>query len=183
MLLRNPQPRRGVILIVVLALLTLFAIVGLSFVLYSQAEAESSRLHREDKTLRQSLESPDRLMSFYLSKLLYDDYDDATGVYSALRGHSLARSMYGFDYYIDPTTNSLLPNQTAFNGTGRLQIGLQAPNANLITTAFGSPEWQAVNYTYFQADGQLHDPERLGWRALNANPGPITGGFNVPYTY
>src|SRR5215471_18452292 len=125
MLLRKSasgEARRGVILIVVLALLTLFAIVGLSFVLYSQAEAESSRLHREDKSLRQVLESPDRMFGYALSKLLYDEYDDPTGVYSAIRGHSLARSMYGFDYQIgtiiDPNTNLpvpvLVPNQTPF---------------------------------------------------------------------
>src|SRR5713226_1031924 len=69
MLLRHSssETRRGVILIVVLALLTLFAIVGLSFVLYAQAEAEASRLSKEAYTLRQPLESPDRMMSFALS--------------------------------------------------------------------------------------------------------------------
>src|SRR5262249_16388248 len=137
----------------------------------------------EDKTLRQSLESPDRMWSYALSKLLYDDYDDATGVYSALRGHSLARSMYGFDYYLDPTTNSLVPNQTAFNGSGRL---------NVPTPITGLSENLAINYTWFQTAGDpLHDPERIysnaagvTWRAgLGVNPGSITGGINVPYTY
>src|SRR5262249_27163371 len=158
-------------LIVVLALLTLFAIVGLSFVLYSQAEAESSRLHREDKTLRQSLESPDRMWSYALSKLLYDDYDDATGVYSPPRGPSLPGSMYGFDYYVDPTTNSLVPNQTAFNGSGRLNTppptGLAAP---ALPAGVNFTDSVLVNYTAFTAngvpvDGFIRDPERLGWRA------------------
>src|SRR6516165_8094725 len=109
MLLRNAissEARRGVILMVVLALLTLFAIVGLSFVLYAQAEADASRIFREDKTLRQLRESPDRMWSFALSKLIYDEDDNPTygspGIYSAIRGHSLARSMYGKDDYYDP---------------------------------------------------------------------------------
>jgi hypothetical protein len=188
MLLRNSttsEARRGVILMVVLALLTLFAIVGLSFVLYAQAEADASRIFREDKTLRQVLESPDRMFSFALSKLIYDDYDDATGVYSALRGHSLARSMYGLDYYIDPTTNSLVPNQTAFNGTGRLAYpapaGLVAPNP---PPSIGFTDAALVNYTFYANDGFLRDPERLNSRAgLAPNPNAVTGGINVPYTY
>jgi hypothetical protein len=181
--------RRGIILIVVLALLTLFAIVGLSFVLYAQAEAESSRLYKEDKNLRKPLESADRMMAFAWSKLLYDDFDDATGVYSSIRGHSLARSMYGFDNalaYDRSTTNPpvYVPNQTPFNGTGRNVFAT-------VTTPFGVPETQLINYTYFPGDpvaaGQAHDPERLGWGAPilagGANPRPITGGANVPYTY
>jgi hypothetical protein len=197
MLLRNAissETRRGVILMVVLALLTLFAIVGLSFVLYAQAEADASRIYREDKNLRLPVESADRMWSFALSKLIYDEFDDTSGYYSALRGHSLARSMYGQDNNIGasaafPGTTAFAPNQLPFSGTGRLQSpNLTTPFANLL-------EWQAVNYTFFQGDGVAHDPERLYFTPANAvswrnpfanpaqNPGPITGGINVPYTY
>src|SRR5262245_50049998 len=138
MLLRNAlnsEARRGVILMVVLALLTLFAIVGLSFVLYAQAEADASRIYREDKNLRLPVESADRMWSFALSKLIYDEFDDS-GVYSAMRGHSLARSIYGQDNYgftsaISGTT-VFGPNLLAFSGTGRMQ----SPN---LTTPFGIP--------------------------------------------
>jgi len=41
------QPREGVILIVVLALLTLFALVGISFVLYSDSSKKGTRQFRE----------------------------------------------------------------------------------------------------------------------------------------
>jgi hypothetical protein len=172
--------RRGVILIVVLALLTLFAIVGLSFVLYAQAEAESSRLYKEEKTLRQVLESPDRMMAHAWSKLLYDEDDNplygAPGVYSSIRGHSLARSMYGNDDYYDPTTGFFVPNQTPFNGTGELAATNTMPG--------GPPLNQLVNFTYFPLDNFLRDPERSQFRAgPNAPRNPITGGRNVPYTY
>jgi hypothetical protein len=161
--------------------LTLFAIVGLSFVLYAQAEAESSRLSKESFTLRQPLESPDRMWSFALSQLLYDSFDNGSGVYSGLRGHSLARSMYGFDNTIDANGN-YVPNQTAFNGIGRNVLATDTTNP------VGGTETQLVNYMHFWVDGQLHDPERLGWRTgyQGGAPGPlgpVTGGFNAPYTY
>src|SRR5262249_37668032 len=142
------------------------------------------------------VESADRMWSFALSKLIYDEFDDNSGVYSALRGHSLARSMFGQDNYYftsalpnSPNPTVFGPNLLQFCGTGRMQ----SPN---LTTPFTIPEWQAINYTYFQGDGQLHDPERIffpppapppptptRWRFPTENPGLITGGINVPYTY
>src|SRR5262245_57486019 len=105
-------PRRGVILVVVLALLTLFAMVGLAFLLYADAAATSSRLRREAESASRADAEPELLLAHFLGQLVYDTPDDESGVTSALRGHSLARSMYGFsDGGYD---------QTPFNGTGRL---------------------------------------------------------------
>src|SRR5262245_8524576 len=89
--------RRGVILLVVVTLLTLFALVGLTFVLYAEAEATSSRIYREAQDLSGFNAEPiDFVMSFALGELIYDVSDDTTGVNSSIRGHSLARSMYGW---------------------------------------------------------------------------------------
>ncbi len=44
---RRSEPRKGLILMVVLALLTAFAIVGLSFVLYADAEAKAAQIAKE----------------------------------------------------------------------------------------------------------------------------------------
>src|SRR5437899_8777374 len=89
-------PRVGVILVIVLMLLTLLAVVGLSFVLYAQSAATSARFYREaESPIRPDID-PELLLAHFLGQLIYDVPDDASGVYSALRGHSLARTMYGF---------------------------------------------------------------------------------------
>jgi hypothetical protein len=167
---RAHAARRGVILLVVLAFLTLFALIGLTFVLYADAEATAARIAREAEERGAPDVEPELLLAYFLGQLIYD-VDDAQGVYSALRGHSLARLMYGYD---DAGTNA-----TPFNGTGRLHTG---PDA--FTNPFQIDDFLLVNYTYFSRDGFLRDPERLGSRAgVTEARGPFTGGFNPPYTY
>src|SRR5438132_4414470 len=91
--------RRGVILIVVLALLTLFAVIGLSFVLYANSAAESAELGRDAETLAGTNSRPDVktnvLLNYFLGQIL-TDADNQTGVYSAMRGYSLGRYIYGY---------------------------------------------------------------------------------------
>src|SRR5947209_6602136 len=111
-------PRRGVILLVVVALLTLFAIVGLTFVLYAEGEAKASQAFRDSQTGTQPDADPELLLSYFLGQLIYDVPDPAPGrewgAYSAMRGHSLARLMYGYD------ENPNNPNDKPFSGTGRI---------------------------------------------------------------
>src|SRR5262245_55811558 len=110
--------RRGVILLVVLALLTLFAIVGISFVLYADAEASGARISKDAENVFQPDIDPELAVSMILGQLIYDVPDDPTGVYSALRGHSLARSIYGWcpkDLNGNPHVND-----KPFIGTGKL---------------------------------------------------------------
>jgi hypothetical protein len=176
----DSPPRRGIILLVVVVLLTLFAVVGLSFVLYANAAATSARLFREAEAPSRPDVAPERLLAYFLGQLLYDVSDDRTGIYSALRGHSLGRNLYGLNYV--PGENEALiaaKNAAPFNGTGRLHYD----------SAFGQDDYFLINYTYFPADGFLRDPERHGRRpGLPAGPhldnrGPFAGGCNAPYTY
>jgi hypothetical protein len=192
----RPAERKAVILLVVISLLTLFAIVALSFLLYANAEANASKLFREaeanDLALAGAGVSPEKLMNFFLKQFIYDVPDDNTGVYSAIRGHSLARNIYGLNYTgmpgsinlegVSGITGQPYPlNATPFNGTGRLHNG---------PVTYGTvtlpDDYLAVNYTFYAADGFLRDPERLGFRTgLNDAAGPrqYTGGLNAPYTY
>jgi hypothetical protein len=164
------RKRPAVILLVVISLLTLFAVVGLAFVLYANAQAESSRIFRESVSVQTADVDAELLLAYFLGQLVYDR-DDQTGIYSALRGHSLGRLLYGY--------NDGSPNNPAWNGTGRLHTG-----AGSFMNPYGLDDYFLVNYTYYPADGFLRDPERLGMRKSLTDPlGPFTGGFNAPYTY
>jgi hypothetical protein len=81
--------RRGVILILVLGMLALMAVIGVTFATFSGQARIGSRI------FAQSVNQPqrDELMDFALAQLISDTAD----VRSAIRGHSLARDMYGND--------------------------------------------------------------------------------------
>jgi hypothetical protein len=195
MLLRNHQPhgarRRGVILIVVLSLLTLFAVLGLAFVLYADSSALSSNVAKQAENQTPPDMDPEQALALFLGQCIYDVMDDDTGVHSSLRGHSFSRNMYGW-FYPAAANSQAAPwpiNDKPFNGTGRLHTGTDAtlwPYNN----PYAIDDYFLVNYKFFQADGFLRDPERYvqgGYAAVRKNPaappGTYTGGFNPPYTY
>src|SRR5262249_1579146 len=88
--------RQAATLYVVIVLLTLFLVIGLCFVLYAESQATSSRIFREATTYRDQYPTPEELFGWSLGALIYDAKDDADGVLSAIRGHGMARSMYGW---------------------------------------------------------------------------------------
>src|SRR6516164_607973 len=124
--------RRGVVLLVVLCLLTLFLIVGLTFVFYANACQQAARLGLEAESRDRPDADPELLASYFLGQLIYDAVDDESGIYSGLRGHSLGRNMFGGNYHITRTGQLLrnargelvdaagnVLNDVPFNGTGR----------------------------------------------------------------
>ena len=93
---RTIRSRRGVILLVVLALLTAFAVVGLAFVLYADSEAKSSQIARESEQTgsgqaTQGFSStsppydldPRMLLSAFLGQLIFDVDDDVSANFTA----------------------------------------------------------------------------------------------------
>lgn len=187
--------RQGVILLIVVIMLALFLVVGLSFMLYAESEATASRIYREAFTVnydRADIEAT-TLLNYALSQLIYDVKDDIDGCDSSMRGHSLARNMYGWQ---DPATaTSAIINQNlvinrnfnAFNGIGRLDSAIEMP-AKPPAIASVADLRQLINYRYFQADGFVRDPERQNYRTnptvpISQSTQPYLGGANVPYTF
>jgi hypothetical protein len=83
--------RDGIVLLVVIAMLALFATVGLSFVYYSESVALTARYNRISVTSDLRDIPPDRIMSRILSDILFDTDD----IKSQFYGLSLGRNMYG----------------------------------------------------------------------------------------
>ncbi|MBM4068866.1 MAG: hypothetical protein FJ271_07960 [Planctomycetes bacterium] len=163
------KERRGVVLLVVMALLALFAAVGLSFVFYADSEAAASMTFREAADIGVDHYNVEALANFFLAQFLYDG-DDTNGVYSAMRGHSLARNMYGYQ--------AGAINCAAFSGLGRAHFNQTAAAIN------GQDNFNLLNYTYYPSDNFIRDPERMGHRADNkaAQTNPFVAS-NVSYTY
>src|SRR5262249_56723041 len=142
---------------VVLSLLTLFAIVGITFVLYADSEATAARVARESETAQRADVDPELAFSYFLGQLLYDCLDDESGVYSALRGHSLLRNLYGLNTTVNMTTGAVtLTTNNPFDGTGRLHWN---HDSNATAAPWSHPklngidDFYLINYQYFPEDG------------------------------
>src|SRR5262249_59626952 len=105
-------------------------------------------------------------------QFIYGTANDLNGSQSAMRGHNVGLLMYG--------QNDQAVNLVAFNGPGRLRTGGPVTYGTVTLP----DDYLGINFTYFQADAFIRDPEHLGSRA---NPtvmplGPYVGG-NISYTY
>lgn len=181
---RSAAPgRRGMILVAVLAFLTLFAIIGITFVLYSETVATSARYGGQAVSLTSPDMPPEECLALILGQIIYDvpDTTDASGnllVNSALRGHSMARNMYGWNSAVAPLGNAI-----PFSGVGRPHFTYLSTVDSAAGPVNGIDEWQLINYTCFKSlDGSLlRDPEYFGIR--NGTIHQYIGGANPPYTY
>lgn len=187
-----PAKRSGVVLLVVMAMLALFASLALSFVFYADNEAESAGYSRMAQTIDAADIDPEELMGYFLSNLIYD----TNNPYSAGRGWGLARSIYGY--------NPAALNFTPYNGTGRNGPSSTANVANSFAPKTvpdpnipgAVPMYNLINYQTFYTPGQatvVRTPEFYG---STTTAGPPTaqnfvtpngtfryaGGANPPWT-
>ena len=114
--------RRGIVLVLVLAMLGLMALVGVTFATY----AAQSRISNKQFMLSLFQPQADELMDFGLAQLITDTND----IRSVIRGHSIARDMYGTDaganalLSYSPTTGVAFSIGTVTQVTGTTQYAL-----------------------------------------------------------
>jgi hypothetical protein len=179
---RKPSVRTGVVLLVVISLLVLFALVGIAFVVYAEAQANTSRIWREGEQVENPDMDPEMLLAYFLGQFIYDTDNPL----SALRGHSLARNMYGGPGGTIPFSGSgRRPNApldlTAYNGVA------QNPDDPAFLSQYGSPNppytYPDFNHMYLGAqrggDGVVLVPSY--YRPNPAGGPPITLRPNAAY--
>lgn len=146
---RSPARRRGTVLIVVLAMLVLFSVVGLSFVLYSEAQLSAARGSKESEN-KETEPNPAEASRFWLGGYVYGVGDTGVDLMNPIRGHSLTRSKYG---YQATTGVKLLPFSAPF---------VLPPEDNTVFNFNGiTDSREIVRFTWDtnSANG-IYDPER-----------------------
>ena len=132
------QARRGIVLVLVLAMLGLLALIGVTFATFSGQAKINSRNFFFGVLAPQD----DELMDFALSQLITDTGD----AHSAIHGHSLARDMYGSDANsngylpLHPTYGTpfyiVSPPQQVSTGIYHIQTNIQSNDPNFYGYSF-----------------------------------------------
>ncbi len=130
----SARKRRGVVLILILAMLGLLALIGVTFATFSGQAQVGARYAAQAVNNT----SPDQFIDFGLDQLI----NDSSNPKSAIRGHSLLRDMYGRDFFVDPIDglakayqNHMLRGLPEPNGQPLTVTGVtQAPSSAYIIT-------------------------------------------------
>ncbi|MBP3958496.1 hypothetical protein J8F10_24880 [Gemmata sp. G18] len=185
-------PRRGtVVVITIFALITILMVLGLAFMMYAVKEKAVAQAHKEAASSPgTAAPDPTSTINKFLGTLLYDDYDDADALHNALRGHSIARAMYGSrsDY---SNTNPWVGSTVPWAGVGTFHEDpagyLSGPATTYPSLAGLLPATRRdrsrfVNHTVMTLDSKalVIDPEWTGNRfADNTIPlQPVLTAFN-----
>lgn len=189
---RHPRRRRGAVLIVVLAMLVLFAVLGLSFVLYSEAQQS---IASSAKQAVNTDSPPDALGSVekWMGPFIYDVSNLGDDLMNPIRAHSLSRSKWSVVYDSNPasgTFGQFVPTYVPYNAANAIP---QEPGGFTFNTITDSR--QIVRHTWDTTSQSVFDPEwyyngmglRQGAGAYNTNLSTTVNGSptpkNYPFTY
>jgi len=164
-----------------MAMLTLFAALGISFVFYADAVAVAAQANRASLAKDQADIDPDLLHAYFLNQMIYGA-DPVANPYSSMLGHSLAETIYGYNPGYSAGNWQPTLNFAPYNGSGR-QSYMHSAAAG---TAAGFDNAKMPNYTKFEnAGGVLADnfQRRPGFADVVGQPNHrYIEGANVPWT-
>ena len=166
--------RSGMILLVVVAFLSMFLVVGTTYLLVADSIRRTSDFDlnatdkRSDYALMPDID-PRYMFNFALGQILYDVVDptafDGTGkiltTNSSLRGHSLARDIYG-------GYKPAALNDRPFQGIGKT------------ATELANPDYRVKSLV--TATTVIADPEKGSRQIANA-PNTPSSSWNLPNTF
>lgn len=192
--------RRGAILLIVLTLVALFAVVGLSFALYAEAEALAARTRREAKATSDDPPPADAMASLFLGQMLYSGetgaaYGTGNSILKPTRGTEHATMVYGDN----PNGGNSVPYNgvgTFYNVLNNLPTSTGAPIATLDrrnVINYGVQVPRDINGNIVPLSIHVVDPSHTEFRnstQLGISPGNAatfpTKAYvarNAPYTY
>ena len=167
---RAPHRRGTSIILIALIMLTLFSAVGTAYVFFAMREARLAQARKEEQGAGAlpgaSAPDPTDTVNAFLGTLIYDTGDANTDLANALRGHSIARSMYGRDLLN-------LFNTTPWGGVGLFHEDVNNNTGPYAGYNLTGDRAQFVNYRAGAVNGKpfLLDPEYMGLRGFD----PMTG--------
>jgi hypothetical protein len=139
---RSRPERRGIVLVLVLAMLGLLALIGVTFATF----AGQSRINNRNYMQSVLQPQPDELIDYALSQLVGDTSD----IRSAIRGHSLARDMFGND-----AGNNGYVASSPYSGSFHI--------TNITQTTFGNSPAYALTTDIFSADQSMYGYNFTRW--------------------
>jgi hypothetical protein len=143
---RATSRRNGMVLLVVMAMLALFASVAISFVYYAESEAEAAHLARQAQEKDQADVDPELLAAYFLNQLLYP----TDNLYSAMRGWDMATSIFG--------SNKVALNHLPYVGGGREKLSYPVPGFGKNNDGTDVDNFQLINYTKYEGLVNPFDP-------------------------
>ncbi|AWM40715.1 hypothetical protein GobsT_07490 [Gemmata obscuriglobus] len=196
---RRP-PRRGTaILITCFFLITIMMVTGLALVMYAAREKAAAMAYSDAIAVpAKAPPDPTNAVNAFFGGLLYDDLDDGPALQNVMRGHSIARSMYGSRSDYSAPGNPWVGSVTPWAGVGPFndQPSTYTYNgtASYPSLAGITSRQRIVNYTAMLMDNQplLIDPEwtrnRLpgaggSWLFKDTVAGRDYVGKHAGYTY
>src|SRR5262245_23624723 len=132
--------RRGIVLVLVLAMLGLLALVGITFATY----AGQARINNRNFMLSLFQPQADELLDFGLAQLITDTND----IRSVIRGHSMARDMFGNDAF----GSGFLPGPFNITAVSAPTVAVATPpgavNTYVLTTSILSADPAFFGYDF-----------------------------------